>query len=65
MACNGKLEWVTWKSGFYHIALGAKVPMVLGFINFQKKIGGIGPAVTLTGDMEQDMMGIRAFYADI
>ena len=56
---------VKWKSGFYHIAVGAKVPVVLGFIDFQKKIGGIGPAVTLTGDMEQDMIGIRAFYADI
>ena len=54
-----------WKSGFYHIALGAKVPVVLGFLDYEKKTGGIGPVVTLTGDKERDMMGIRAFYADI
>ena len=54
-----------WKSGFYHIATGAKVPVVLGFIDFQRKTGGIGPVVTLTGDMEDDMKGIRSFYADI
>jgi len=54
-----------WKSGFYHIAEQAKVPVVLGFLDFKKKTGGIGPLVTLTGDMEQDMMVIRSFYADI
>ena len=54
-----------WKSGFYHIAAGANVPVVLGFIDFKRKTGGIGPVVTITGDMEQDMMVIRSFYADI
>ena len=54
-----------WKSGFYHIAAGANVPVVLGFLDFKRKIGGIGPVVTVTGDMSQDMQGIRAFYADI
>ena len=54
-----------WKSGFYHIAAGAHVPVVLGFLDFKKKTGGIGPTVTVTGDMKQDMKGIRAFYADI
>jgi 1-acyl-sn-glycerol-3-phosphate acyltransferase len=54
-----------WKSGFYHIATGANVPVVLGFLDFKRKTGGIGPVVTLTGDMEQDMMVIRSFYADI
>jgi len=54
-----------WKSGFYHIASRAKVPVVLGFLDFKRKTGGIGPVVTLTGDMEQDMKGIRAFYSNI
>ncbi len=54
-----------WKSGFYHIASGANVPVVLGFLDFKRKTGGIGPVVTLTGDMEQDMKGIRAFYSNI
>jgi 1-acyl-sn-glycerol-3-phosphate acyltransferase len=54
-----------WKSGFYHIAEGAKVPVVLGFLDFKRKTGGVGPLVTITGDMEQDMQGISSFYADI
>ena len=54
-----------WKSGFYHIALGAKVPVVLGFLDFKRKTGGIGPVVVLSGDMEEDMKSIRAFYYSI
>jgi len=54
-----------WKSGFYHIASGANIPVVLGFLDFKRKTGGIGPVVLLTGDMEQDMMVISSFYADI
>ena len=54
-----------WKSGFYHIATGANIPVVLGFLDFKRKTGGVGPVVTLTGDMAQDMTDIRAFYADI
>lgn len=54
-----------WKSGFYHIAAGANVPVVLGFLDFKRKTGGVGPVVTPTGDIQQDMKEIRAFYADI
>ncbi|MGB8221953.1 MAG: lysophospholipid acyltransferase family protein [Polyangiales bacterium] len=53
-----------WKSGFYHIARGADVPVVLSFLDFGKKVGGIGPAIRLTGDYRADMDKIRAFYAD-
>jgi 1-acyl-sn-glycerol-3-phosphate acyltransferase len=53
-----------WKSGFYHIALAAGVPVVLGYLDYAKKQGGFGPAVRLTGDMDADMERIRAFYAD-
>lgn len=54
-----------WKSGFYHIAIGANVPVVLGFLDFKRKTGGIGPVVALTGHMEQDMQAIRSFYTHI
>ena len=55
----------SWKSGFYHIARGAQVPVVLGFLDYSKKVGGFGPVVTLTGDIESDMELISEFYADI
>jgi 1-acyl-sn-glycerol-3-phosphate acyltransferase len=54
-----------WKTGFYRIAESSNVPIVLGFLDYQRKVGGIGPAVTPTGDIEADMETIRAFYADV
>lgn len=53
-----------WKSGFYHIARSADVPVVLSYLDFGKKVGGIGPALKMTGDISADMDRIRAFYAD-
>lgn len=54
-----------WKSGFYHIARGAKVPIGLGYLDFARKTCGIGGFVTPTEDMRADMEQIRAFYKDI
>jgi 1-acyl-sn-glycerol-3-phosphate acyltransferase len=51
-----------WKSGFYHIARGADVPVVLSYLDFGTKVGGIGPSLRLTGDIAADMDEIRAFY---
>lgn len=53
----------TWKSGFYHIARGANVPVVPGYLDFARKRAGLGPAITMTGDVRADMDRIRAFYA--
>ncbi len=52
-----------WKSGFYRIACGADVPVVLSYLDFAKKEGGIGPSLKMTGDVHTDMDRIRAFYA--
>lgn len=60
---RGKSE--AWKSGFYHIAHGAKVPVILGFLDYDKKVGGFGPELLLTGDIDADMAIIADFYADI
>lgn len=52
-----------WKSGFYHIARAAEVPVVLGFLDYARKRGGLGPEIVLTGNVREDMDEIRAFYA--
>lgn len=52
-----------WKSGFYRIAVAADVPVVLSYLDFSRKEGGIGPALKMTGDIHADMDRIRAFYA--
>jgi len=54
-----------WKTGFYHIANGANVPIALGFLDYRLKTGGIGPVISPTGDIEADMKTIRAFYDGI
>ena len=58
-------EVMYWKTGFYYIAKGADVPIVLGYLDYRRKVGGIGPIVTPTGNMEADMKIIRDFYNDI
>jgi 1-acyl-sn-glycerol-3-phosphate acyltransferase len=55
----------TWKRGFYYIARGANVPIVLGFLDYPRKVGGIGPALTPTGDLAADMQLIRSFFAAV
>ena len=54
-----------WKSGFYHIAQKAGVPVVCGFLDYRHKRGGCGPAVELTGDVTKDMDQFREFYSTI
>jgi 1-acyl-sn-glycerol-3-phosphate acyltransferase len=54
-----------WKSGFYHIARRAGVPIALGFLDYAHKRAGIGPLLWPSGDVRADMDKIRAFYADI
>ena len=53
---------IRWKSGFYHIACGANVPIVLGFLDYRRKAGGFGPLIYPTGNMAADMETIRIFY---
>jgi 1-acyl-sn-glycerol-3-phosphate acyltransferase len=52
-----------WKSGFYHIATGAGVPIVPSYLDYGQKRGGFGPALTPSGDIGADMAYFRQFYA--
>lgn len=54
-----------WKTGFYHIANGAGVPIAMGFLDFSLKMGGFGPALIPTGDIEADMELIKGFYRNV
>lgn len=54
----------TWRSGFYHIARLAEVPIVLGYLDYRRRRGGLGTEVRTSGDVRADMDRIRAFYAD-
>lgn len=54
-----------WKTGFYNIALKAGVPMVPGFMDYKRKVVGLGPAMTPSGDYEKDLAVLAAFYAPV
>ncbi|AVZ85415.1 1-acyl-sn-glycerol-3-phosphate acyltransferase [Acinetobacter sp. WCHA45] len=54
-----------WKTGFYHVATTAGVPIALAYMDYAKKKTGVGKIVYPTGDYEKDMVEIMSFYADI
>ena len=53
-----------WKTGFYHIAEQAGVPILLGYVDAAKKEAGLADFFYPSGDLEQDMAKIRQFYSD-
>jgi 1-acyl-sn-glycerol-3-phosphate acyltransferase len=52
-----------WKTGFYHIAMGAGVPMVCGMMDYRRKVVSLGQAILPTGDYEADMVRLKAIYS--
>ncbi|MEY2953817.1 MAG: hypothetical protein RLZZ401_1904 [Pseudomonadota bacterium] len=54
-----------WKTGFYYIALQAQVPIVMAYMDYPQKRSGLGPVLYPSGDIDQDMRAIKAFYAPI
>lgn len=52
-----------WKTGFYHIANNAEVPILLGYVDAENKEAGIADFFQPSGDIEKDMIEIRDFYA--
>lgn len=54
-----------WKTGFYHIALNANVPIVMAYLDYGRRVVGIGPVLYPSGDLAADLAQIRQFYAGI
>ncbi|MBE2258668.1 MAG: 1-acyl-sn-glycerol-3-phosphate acyltransferase [Rhodobacteraceae bacterium] len=52
-----------WKTGFYYIAVSAQVPIVMAYMDYEKKRSGLGAIFEPTGDIDADMVAIKAFYA--
>ena len=51
-----------WKSGFYHLALTARVPLLLVYIDYRTKELGVVDTIELSGDVDADMAAIAAVY---
>ena len=54
-----------WKTGFYHIAQGANVPIVMVRFDYGRKVMGIGPTIEPSGDMTADIAQIQSIFAGI
>ena len=53
-----------WKKGFYYIALGAQIPIVLIGIDYEKKCIKAGKYLMPMGDIEKDMKEIKSYFKD-
>lgn len=51
-----------WKTGFYHIARAANVPIVMAYLDFGQRQVGIGGAFYPGDDIEATFAQIRQFY---
>lgn len=51
-----------WRSGFYHIATGANVPILMTYFDFDHKVLGMGPLFFPTGDMDKDIESMQNYY---
>ena len=52
-----------WRSGFYRMAIAAKVPLVLGVVDYSRRELGLLASFELTGDETADMARIAEVYA--
>ena len=52
-----------WKSGFWHIATAANVPVMCAYFHYPEKTVGFSEPMPMTGDLETDMAMIRRYYA--
>ena len=54
-----------WRSGFYYIAQGANVPIALSYLDYRRKVGGVGAWLMPSGDIQSDLGVIRDFYGKV
>ena len=54
-----------WKTGFYNIAHQASVPIVFAYLDYARKVGGLGPMMQTTGNIEEDLEEIRNYYKGV
>lgn len=51
-----------WKSGFWHIARAADVPVMCAYFHYPEKVVGVGHVISPGGELDADMAAVRAYY---
>lgn len=54
-----------WKTGFYHAAMQAKVPIVLSALDYSCRVASLGPSFMPSGCYRTDMKIVRDFYSKV
>lgn len=54
-----------WKTGFLHMAYGAKVPILPISLDYVSKAAKVGNPIELTGDVAADLDTVKAFYLSV
>lgn len=54
-----------WKTGFYHIALAANIPITLAYLDYGKKEIGVEQIFYPTGNVEKDIEEIKNYYKNV
>lgn len=55
----------TWKTGFWHIAKKAQVPIQLVSVDYAKRATVFGPIITLTDDIDIDIKAMRRHFKTV
>lgn len=53
----------SWRSGFYHVARRANVPLALGYFDFAERVVSVEKFIMLSGDLEQDIRSVAEYLA--
>jgi len=53
-----------WKTGFYRIATEARVPVLLGYLDYSSRRVGISGRLDVSGDVDADLQFCADFYKD-
>lgn len=54
-----------WHKGFLYMARDAKVPIVLGYFNYEKKIVCLDRIFDTSDDIDADMIAIKRYYDSV
>ena len=66
IAPEGTRHKVTeWKMGFYHIAKGAGIPIVIAIVDGAHKTVRVGQVFHLTENMDEDIKTIKGFFSGV
>lgn len=62
LAPEGTRQKAKWKTGFYHIALGAKIPIRMLRLDYKNKTASSSENIALTGNESEDFNKINDFF---